>query len=396
MSISETCTVLKNAATIGARVLWEKVNPPPPALNRGDVPQSAEAVTTTWLTEVLCHSHPGAKVESIRVYGGSDGTSSRRAMEVTYNAVGQSAGLPTKLFTKAASSFSTRLQLGLTGIGECEAIFYNHIRPTLNLRSPKSYYAAYDPKTYNSLVILDDLSHVGYTFPNPLQNPISRQDAEDMVEQMAIYHESLWDSEVLTKQLAGLRNPLQFQTDLNRCIAFCKRTLVGIERARAVLPESIYARKKEIWPALMRSLELNTQGPQTLVHQDTHPGNWLRDGDGRMGLYDWQVVARGGWAIDYAYAIPMALTVEDRRNWEEDLLKLYLEHLKANGVKNSPSFDEAWTCYRQQVFHGIVFGIFTLGRGPLQPKMQPDEYSLHAIARSSQAMEDLKSLDLVK
>ena len=34
----------------------------------------------------------------------------------------------------------------------------------------------------------------------------------------------------------------------------------------------------------MRALHLNSSGTPTLLHQDVHQGNWLRDPDGRMGL----------------------------------------------------------------------------------------------------------------
>ena len=64
--------------------------------------------------------------------------------------------------------------------------------------------------------------------------------------------------------------------------------LRGIERGRSVMPPALYRRKHEILPATMRSLRLNSTGTLTLLHQDVHQGNWLRDPDGRMGLYDWQ------------------------------------------------------------------------------------------------------------
>src|SRR6202008_4235525 len=40
--------------------------------------------------------------------------------------------------------------------------------------------------------------------------------------------------------------------------------------------------------------------PQFLVHGDAHAGNTFRTERG-MGLIDWQVLQRSGWAIDVAY-----------------------------------------------------------------------------------------------
>ena len=52
------------------------------------VPPSAEALTAEWLTAALCREVPGAAVVDVEVFGGSDGTSSRRAVRVVYNQAG--------------------------------------------------------------------------------------------------------------------------------------------------------------------------------------------------------------------------------------------------------------------------------------------------------------------
>jgi aminoglycoside phosphotransferase (APT) family kinase protein len=90
----------------------------------------------------------------------------------------------------------------------------------------------------------------------------------------------------------------------------------------------VYARRAEVHPALMRSQQLNVSvGPQTYLHGDVHPGNWYVTGDGRLGLYDWQLSVRGGPARDLAYALSTHLSIEQRRAWERDLLDRYLVRL---------------------------------------------------------------------
>ena len=109
------------AAKIAAQVARERLAPIR-ATSLGDVPPSASALTTEWLTAVLCRQTPDATVTAYEVVGGSDGTSSRRALRVSYNAAGQQAGLPTRLFMKSAASFQSRLMLGLGGVTESETI----------------------------------------------------------------------------------------------------------------------------------------------------------------------------------------------------------------------------------------------------------------------------------
>jgi hypothetical protein len=111
-----------------------------------------------------------------------------------------------------------------------------------------------------------------------------------------------------------------------------------------------------------------------------------------MGIMDWGCVCRGGWTSDYAYMIMAALTVEDRRAWERDLLARYLEQLRAHGG-SPPDFDEAWLQYRQQTFHGLTFWLMTIGFGDTHPEMQPDEICTTLVERMCHAVTELRSFD---
>ncbi len=394
MSVLNQLKFFYFAAKVGGIMLGERISPPTSGDGFTSAPTMDEFLAGDWLTALLCRDHPGAKVVSVEKGAWSSGTTYRSAFTLTYNDAGQAAKLPTCIFTKSCETFGQRLGSGFSGLPKGEALFYNKIRPQLDIRSPTAYYAAFDEKSYRGIVVQDDLGAVGYSFPAPLKTYVDRGDAEAMVEQLAIYHSQFWNSPQLTHgDLSSLMNTLEFQTLLNERMGFEKMAVTGIGRSESAIPAKLFARRKEIWPAVMHSLKLNQQGPITLVHQDVHLGNWLRDPDGKMGLYDWQCVAKGGWALDYSYAIGCALTVEDRRNWERDLMKLYLEHLKARGVANLPTFEQAWLGYRQQIFHAFVFAAMTIGSGALQPKMQSDEWCLVAINRYTEMMTDLESLD---
>jgi aminoglycoside phosphotransferase (APT) family kinase protein len=314
---------------------------------------------------------------------------------VRYNEAGAAALLPTRLFSKSTATLGSRLLLGITGITEGESIFYTAARPDLNLRSPQAYYAGYDPKSHRSMVLLEDMTIRNWTFPDPMQNPVTRQDAEDMVAEMAAYHGALWDSPRFNTDLYKLRPAFAWQDNLNRKVGFEKRTLTGLQRAKDVVPASLNDQRHRLYPAFMESLALHRSYPQTLLHQDLHLGNWLRDQDGRVGLYDWQCVARGHWALDYSYSLAGALDTDDRRDWQEDLLRFYLQRLRDGGVTPVPTFDEAWLAYRQQPLHALAFALFTLGGSRFEPELQPRDYTLAAIKRISQHVADLESISAV-
>ncbi|WP_205696536.1 phosphotransferase [Conexibacter sp. SYSU D00693] len=353
-----------------------------------EVPPSADALTDTWLTAALCREVPGAHVVGHELVGGSDGTSSRRALRVRYDAAGQEAGLPTALFTKSAATLQSRLLLVLSGVTQGETTFYRDLRPQLpRLRSPRAFHAASDERTGRSIVVLEDLAAGGWSFPDPMADTVSRRDAEDMVDEMAYYHATFWG-----RPPTGLATTLEMQERLN-ALGMYRRAEIGIERSREVMPPAVYARKAQLLPTTMRALALNGTGTPTVLHQDVHQGNWLRDPGGRMGLYDWQATARGEWALDVAYALCVNLPVDDRRAWERELLERYLQRLGDEGVSAPPTFDEAWLRVRQQPFHVLIFALFTIGAGRLQPDMQPKDYMLRCLRRITAAIDDWGSLD---
>ncbi|MGH9037216.1 MAG: phosphotransferase [Acidimicrobiia bacterium] len=392
MSVKAKAELAASVGRIGAHVVKDRLQRSRPT-TLAEVPLAPEALTPQWLTAALCRDIVGAEVVGVAVAGGSDGTTTRRTLRITYNEAGVRAGLPATVFAKSTPRFTSRLVCGLSGAVVSESEFYSTIRPKLDLDSPVGYHAAVDTRSFRSMILLEDVASTrGARFGGPTSLPVTRPMAESVVGQMAIYHGAFWGSSRLGSEFPWLKTSEQFQVDINATIAFESRTMIGIDRARAVIPGALLDRRAELWPALMRSLVLNGRPPITLLHSDVHAGNWYVTGDGRMGLYDWQCMTKGQWALDFAYALLSALTVEDRRAWERELLELYLDRLEpADGP--APTFDEAWLAYRQQTFHALVFWLYTIGAGRLQPDMQPKDVCLANVERMANAVVDLESLD---
>lgn len=382
------------AAAIGrvtATVAGERVRGRRPA-RPGDVPPTVDQLTTAWLTSALCRDHPEAHVTAFELGSGSDGTSSRRAISVTYDDAGVAAGLPTAIYSKSTPSLVNRLLIGVTGAAGAEALFYDRIRPQLELGAPAGYFGAWDPRTCRSMVLIEDIVATrGATFGNAATY-VDRAGAESMVREMARYHGALWEDPRLAGEWS-LPDTHAWQRNFNEKTGFDRGAILALRFARDEVPAELAARKGEIRGALMRSLEINAAGPRTLLHQDVHPGNWFRLADGSLNLYDWQSCAMGNWALDVAYALSAGLEVEDRRAWERELLALYLEELAARGAP-APSFDDAWRTYRQQMLHGFIFWTYTLLVGKVNA-LQPEDHVRTLIRRTGQAMVDLESLDAV-
>jgi hypothetical protein len=363
------------------------------ALRAEDVPRSPAEIGAEWLTAVLCADTPGARVSSVRAGGGSVGTTTRCSLEITYNEAGSTAGLPTRLFVKCTTTIAQRLMLGLGGLIAGEPGFYAHVRPTLEIEAPIGYFGAVDPRSWRSIVVVEDVASTrGARFWQPPAE-VSREQVEELLANAATWHGALWDSARL-REWRWLKTPADQMRVIDALIGLADRSGVGAERARAVIPSPLRARQSDLYAGMRRSMQILSEGPPTYLHGDLHIANAYFTEEGRVGICDWQVGLRGSWAHDYAYIVATALEVEDRRRWEGELLDLYLERLAAAGGER-PAEAKAWRAYRQATLYPYFAWIYTIGRSRLQPSFQPDEVSLGMIARIAAAIDDLDSLGAV-
>lgn len=373
---------------MAVHTIWDHLTRPI-ARTIDDVPWCAEAISPDWLTAVLCREVAGARVVSVEISGGDQGSSVRRWLKAAYNEAGRNAGLPENLFCKTTPTVLTRLATGLSAAGE--ARFYRLIRPELKIEAPRCYHSAWDRNSGRSVHLFNDLIATRAARFCRWQTPISRPQAEQIVDTLATVHGSYYDSARFGADLKWLLTYEDFfrageGVGLRECH---ERAMI---QAEAIIPADLSRRRAEIWSAAIKALELHRQGTPTLLHSDVHLGNWYVTGEGRMGLCDWQCLSKGHWARDISYAISTTLAIEDRRAWERDLLGRYLERMREKcGL--AISFEEAWALYRQQIFLALLMWTPTLVHTRTTPDMQPEEMSLEMIKRMTVALSDLESLD---
>jgi hypothetical protein len=363
------------------------------AISASDIPTSYDAITPEWFTNVLCADTPGAKVTSFRLGPADDGSTNRRQIVLTYNQAGQDAGLPASVFSKASHALINRLNLGLCGAAHGEKMFYTRIRGLLDIEAPRAYYADYDPQSFASIVLLEDLTDRVEEFCTH-KTAIDRDRAASMVSLMATYHAAMYQHPGLKSRSLGLPTLPEFWQRIEDLVYMEDSSNKGFLAAEDVISERVFRRFPEVWPATKRAIALHETLPSTLVHNDVHLKNWyVRDG-ARMGLADWHCCCVGNWSRDFAYAISVALTPENRRKWEEELLRFYLEETRSRGGPET-RFDEAWALYRHQLFTALAFWTNTLCPSDMQPQdMQPQDAAREFIRRMACAIDDLEAFDV--
>jgi hypothetical protein len=366
---------------------------PPEAITADNLPHSFESITDRWLTAVLCRDVPGAQVVAHTLGPVDTGSSNRRRIEVQYNDAGNRAQLPRALFCKASHELANRIVLGVSGAAFAETHFYNQIRPNLDIEAPLSFHARFDPETFNSMVMLGDLGSTVTEFCSH-ETVVTLERARSQMRLLARVHGTTFSHPRIQSELTKLQTWPEFFRS-TEAFGLQAGSTQGFLVAEEVIPPRLFARSADIWPATIRSLDIHANWSVSLMHGDVHLKNWYVAGNGEMGLSDWQCATRGHWSRDLAYTISSALTVENRREWERELIRYYVEELRAAGGP-VVSFNEAWNAYRQQLITALTWWTVTLTPPSGLPDMQPKDITLAFIHRMSTAMDDVDSLDALR
>lgn len=360
----------------------------PVARTRHEIPRSYEAITDEWLTTVLCRDTPGAAVVGHRLGPPDDGTNNRRRIFLNYNETGQAAGLPVSVFCKATFGLANRQMLGHSGGVLCEVTFHNHARHLLDIEAPQALLANFDPVGFASIVVFEDFGEHA-TFCSE-ETPVDLDFARAQLDILARLHGRFADAPEMAGPLAVL--PTWYERFHNLATFHLEESCAaGVEASEELLPPDLFARRAEIWPATLLSLELLRALPLTLCHGDVHLKNWYQCDDGRIGLGDWGVAHRGHWSRDLAYTLTTALTITDRQAHEGDLIAYYLDRLATEGGPHV-SMDAAMRAYRLSLPSAFAFWTLTLKPDPAFPDMQPVATARVFIERIGQAMADHNAL----
>jgi aminoglycoside/choline kinase family phosphotransferase len=333
------------------------------------------------LTALLASRHPGVEVASISVLDESSGSANRLRLAVTY-APGADAGLPPTMFLKRnLERFGFPAEMYAN-----EVRIYRDVLPGSGLEAPAVYAIAADDDDVSFEILMEDLGARSGVRIGHVCERTTPDDVDRLLATLARLHAAWWGGADLDQRLPWARPPasdpaMRFWRDVGPRLA---RRHVETGHRAAVVDGDRWP-LDELWRAFDRMVEAMGDGPPTLLHGDVHAGNVYHVAGGDGGLLDWQLALRGCWALDVTYLLTSALTPEDRRATERDLLAGYLARLRASGV-DAPPRDEAWTRYRQHVVYGVMMWLIT------PDGVHTDEAQREYLRRCLAAADDLETL----
>jgi hypothetical protein len=303
-------------------------------------PTTAVDITPEWLTDALARRHPGVDVDTVEVVERHEVTNAHAKLRVTYR---DSGGAPGMMFCKLPPTDDRREQIIASGMGQREARFYADLAPSLAMRVPEAHVSLTDDGGMFA-ILLEDLVTTGCEVSDGTWG-IPVDSVAGAVEDLAALHVRFDDP----ARRAAEAPWVQVSRPSSSYGAPMLR--YGIEHHRDRLTDA-FVEIAELYIDHHDELQrLWHEGPHTIIHGDVHIGNLFLDG-GRVGFLDWGIINVNTPMRDISYLMTMAMSIEDRRANERDLLRFYLDLRRAAGVTEI-TFDEAWRAHRVHASYNV-------------------------------------------
>jgi len=329
------------------------------------LPTIIAGLTPEWLTAALRSSGvlPEGVVSAVEadVIGagvGFIGTVARLSLTCE----GAPATVPQTLIAKIPSDDPGSRMVGVAfGLYEREVRFYADLSGQCGIPAPRAYFAQYDPTVGQAVILLEDLTEGAF---GDQTVGATLAEAEHAIDALGPFHARWWESAEfakypwITSGIETIRRPIQMM--------YQAAYPVALERFGYLFPEEVRALIPDFGRRTMAALDQMQTGPETLCHGDYRPDNLFYGAAGAprsLVVCDWQGPGKATGVVDAAYFITGSLEPNDRRKYEDDLLRRYHQHLLEGGVKDY-SFEQLKTDYRAYFAGVIAGGVVLLGTLP--------------------------------
>jgi hypothetical protein len=313
-----------------------------------------DAATAEWLTSVLHHGGAavGQQVVSFdarRVGTGQVGDSVR--FTLTYDRPGDG---PASVVGKFPARDEVSRTTGVaTRSYEREVWFYDRIRPTVEVRTPRPYFGSVVAGTAEMVLVLEDLA------PAAQGDQLAGCDLDQaalVLGQAAALHAPRWDDPALAGEDWLARTDPQGVAERVQLFGF---VLPGfLQRYRHRLDADVVDLARFVVDRLEVYLR-GAGGPRTVTHGDFRLDNMLfgsASGGYPVATVDWGGVGHGEPLADVAYFLGAGLLPPVRAAHEADLVAAYHRLLEAGGVTGYP-LERCWEAYRWHTFSGLLMAI---------------------------------------
>jgi len=264
-------------------------------------------------------------------------------------------GAPRSLIAKfAATRADTREMARDQNLYRREIGFYRDIGPDAGIRVPVCYYSDLDEQTQHFVMLLEDMA------PGEASDQVSgtsRETSRQVIENVARLHARWWNSEKLDQYewARWIVNEIPMEEGLARLRANIRQ----VEETGSFDAYPEMKRLMYLLPPLFR-MQPAPPYPFSLTHGDLRSDNIIQPSaqGGEFCVLDWQLAGKGDPINDVARWMTQSISIEDRRETEQELLKLYHQTLLENGVTGY-SYKQFINAYKTNLV--VILIMFSMG-----------------------------------
>ena len=293
-------------------------------------PQSVDDLTTDWLQKTLSPYLEGTTIRgfSLQVIGVGEGFMGQLA-RVTLTYAEEAKIGPGSIIAKFASTMSaTREMARDQSLYRREIGFYRDIGQDVGIRVPVCYHSDFDEETQFFVMLLEDMAPGE---PSDQVTGTSRETSRQVIEQFASLHARWWNSEKLDgfSWAKWIINEMPMEEGLARL----QESIQEVEETGSFDAYPEMKRLIYLLPPLFR-MQPAPPYPFSLTHGDLRSDNIIQPSaeGGEFCVLDWQLAGKGDPVNDIARWMAQSITIEDRKETEQELLKLYHAKLIEHGV----------------------------------------------------------------
>jgi hypothetical protein len=275
--------------------------------------------------------------------------------------------LPASLFVKLPmESLLTRWFFSIINSWRLESHFFRHVARDLPLRTPITYATASQGTRFYLIQenLHEDSSVELFTNPDMMVGP-SLERVYSCLDTFARLHACHYGispaerEEILPQDFHLFLSPTMglVSRNLNRlALKPCMKKRPG------EIPEEVvacYQRTVQNWDVLLQHW---FSGPLSLLHGDSHLGNFFVSGD-EMGMLDWQAAHWGKGIRDVQYFLIDSLPANVLAEHEQEFVEYYVQRRGYHG--QAIELEQTWQDYRSFTFHTLMTIVVSIGFGAL-------------------------------
>jgi hypothetical protein len=368
MGAGDTARMAWRAASGGVRLLGDALGD----LAGSSMPFRARDVATGRTLSQLINSgalQPGRNpvvISSVQCQDIPSVSSNCHNLILTIDQAGERT-LPRSLFVKVPmESLGTRWFFTIINSWRLESYFFRHVAHTLPLRTPITYATRWQGTRFFLVQenLHEDPTVELFTNPDMMAGP-SLELVYRCLDAFARLHACHYG---MSPQERERILPLEFHLFLSRTMGLAARNLNRLalkpcmKKRPAEIPSdvaAVYKRTIENWDVL---LEYWFSGPLSLLHGDSHLGNFFVSGE-EMGMLDWQAAHWGKGIRDVQYFLIDSLPADTLATHERALVEYYVQRRGHHGA--AIDVEETWQEYRSFTFHTLMTIVVSIGFGAL-------------------------------